>query len=1060
MRLHLSVIKARIHEHRGEWQQAVDNYEAAIGDGCTTPDVIYRLGHAHFRLDQLTEAAHWIDSAVSSRPNVPEWHYRLGFIYERAGQYDAAISSYRRALDLAPQQKSWKERLDGCQARVRQLEEQRQHDARKLNERNLHETQRLRAAQLEKARLLREEQVAETRRLRDERIEEARRLREEQKEKTRRLRIQRLEAAYLNSRALQKQSLYHRSIDTLQEQVEDNPDSAELLKRIGEAHEIVQEYRTAAEYYEKAAFLAQKADLAFAAGYSYARARLDIKARELYSLAKNLEGGEALTLGTGVYFQRRGLWKEAAQHFKEQIEQSPQSSELHFRLGMSYDRLYEWHSARNHYCEALDLQADRPYLHYRLGFVCERLGNYDEAIDAYSIAATYPLKDSTFWAYRLANCLASAGRYEESCRAYLASEPALRDKFRAADHLIIPGSGPQGNARLVNRLLAVGSEGRSEQAEVIGGLAMQLGDYRTAADAFRMLVDSTPAHVKANYLRLGYAEYLAGDVERAAASFAQMRAHQGPHGTDASAYGKDKSLVEVMTYTELSESLPLRDDVVLYESSHGDSVSCNPFAIFEEVSRSGMANLWHVWVCNDITKAPASVRNHPRVILVPKDSHLYLKYLATAAFLINNTSFPTYFVRRDGQKYLNTWHGTPLKTLGKDVKTGFFEHRNITRNLLQVSHLIVPNMHTADALLDSHELTGLFTGKIALTGYPRVDRTLEVGMEKIQGIRRLLGIAPDDDRPVVLYAPTWRGGLGSSHFDTEQLERDIDALEETNRHVFFRAHRFAESAIRDSGAAARVVPADIDTNDLLSAVDVLVTDYSSIFFDYLPLKRPVVFYTPDLEEYERFRGLYFKMADMPGEHCSDTAGLSAAVSAAIGSAALRPDPMVLNEFCPMEDGRATARAVDFFFNNADIHVVEMTNDDKTNILFRQSFIPNGITSSFISLVSEISSEKYRIVLLFDANTIERDPERLRLFNTLPSHVQRIPRSGRQSFTAEEKWVDSKFHSQGMVRGKEQRQIVARTSRREFRRIFGATQFDHLCEFDGYSRFWADRKSVV
>lgn len=1065
MRRHLSA-RARLHERRGEWQQAIDVYKTALGeDGRAEPEIHFRLGHAYFRLDENAEAVRWIEAAIVSRPGIPEWHYRLGFIHEREGDYRAAISSYGKALDLAPQHDSWKKRLEGCQSRLKHLDAKKQKEAlaahnrelteaRQLRDRELENQHRLQEQRLEQSRRLREEQVQEARRLREQRIEDARRLREVRKEKIRRRQEERLQAVYVTVGNLQKQSLFHQSIDMLLAQVKDNPESVELLKRLGDAYDTVQEYKTAAGYFEEAAHKAQAAELAFAAGYSYARADLAVKANELYELAQRLEGNELLTLGTGVFFQRRGLWKEAAKHFKEQLELVPTSPELHFRLGMSYDRLYEWDSAKNHYREALALQPNRPYLYYRLGFVCERLGNYDEAVDAYAVAAAYKNKSSTLWAYRLGYCLTHLERYEEACLAYLSSEPALWKKYRVSDDLAVPGYGPRGNPHLKSRLSSVAAEGRAEEAQAIGTLAMQMGDHQTAADAFSMLVDSAPTNATDNYLRLGYAEYLVGNFERAASTLTQMRVHRAPHGIDTSAFNKDKSLVEVMTYTELSESLPLRDDLVMYESSHGDSVSCNPYAIFEEISRSGGSDQWHVWVCNDINRAPVSVRNHPRVILVAKGSHLYLRYLATAKYLINNTSFPPYFIRRDGQKYLNTWHGTPLKTLGGDVKTGFFEHRNITRNLLQVTHLIVPNVHTRDALIDSHEISGLFTGKVALTGYPRIDRTLDPSQERVQGLRGQLGIQSDDDRPVVLYAPTWRGGLGSSHFDTDQLERDIAALQDTGRHVFFRAHRFAESVIRESGTAARVVPADIDTNDLLSAVDVLVTDYSSIFFDYLPLKRPVVFYTPDLEDYESYRGLYFKMADMPGKCCSNTAELSSAVHEAITGSTGSDMALAIREFCPMEDGRAAARTADFFFKDDEEFVLRSDQENKTSIVFRQSFIPNGITSSFISMVSEIDPEKYRLILLFDANSVEKDPERLRLFDTLPPHVQRIPRSGRQSFNAEEKWIDNKFNAQGEVQSEEQMEIVAKSSRREFRRIFGTSEFDHICEFDGYSRFWA------
>ena len=990
MRNHLYAL-ARVHERRGNWEAASNVYRnAMLKDNNPTPEAQYRLGHALFRLDQNNDAITWISRAISARSSVAEWHYRLAFILEREHRYNEAVESYVNALVIRPDKEAWEKRLAGCQAKIKGLHEER------------------------------------------------------------------LSEIYLHSSQLKKQNLLHSAIQHLRAAISENPDSVGLLKRLAESYELVQEYGDSALYYERAAHLTTDANYAFLAGYAFSRNGKSDKAQDLYRLALEFEGGESHKLGIGVFFQRRGLWEEAAQHYTAQLAISADSGDLLFRLGFSYDRMYDWDSAAKCYKQALALDPNRPYLYYRLGFVCERSKNYSEASEFYAIAASYEVKERSFWAYRLGYCLAQTGRFEAACHAFLSSEPALHKAISEERQLDKAGVAPAPvNMTLNNRLNQISAEQRAKESFKVSSIALKLGDYDTAASALRMLISSNSAHNKEHFFHLGYAEYRIGSFRSAAQSFKQMRSNQSPHGVDTGAYNKDKSLKEVMSYTELCETLPLQPDIILYESSHGDSVNCNPYAIFEEICKSDHESFLHVWVCNDITKAPLAVRNHKRVILVTKGSYLYLRHLATAKYLINNTSFPTYFIRRDGQKYLNTWHGTPLKTLGKDVKTGFFEHRNITRNLLQASHLLAPNMHTHDALLKGHEVEGLFTGEVAITGYPRVDKTLLTAPDRVRTIRESLGIDSEDNYPVVLYAPTWRGGIGTSHFDTEQLKQDLDALQGPSRHVFFRAHRFAEAVIKESGLSARVVPPDLDTNDLLAAVDVLVTDYSSIFFDYLPLSRPIIFYVPDLEAYEQERGLYLRIEDMPGETCHDTRGLNAALDSALTE--WHPQPtydQALATFCPMDDGHAAKRAISFFFEDSTEHVVAKTKDAFTTILFRQSLIPNGITSSFISLVSELDSAKYRMVLLFDANFIENDPERLRLFGTLPSYVQRVARSGRQAFTAEEKWLDTKFDSQGYVHNDEQMSKIAESSGREFRRIFGTSPIDHVCEFDGYSRFWA------
>ena len=175
-----------------------------------------------------------------------------------------------------------------------------------------------------------------------------------------------------------------------------------------------------------------------------------------------------------------------------------------------------------------------------------------------------------------------------------------------------------------------------------------------------------------------------------------------------------------------------------------------------------------------------------------------------------------------------------------------------------------PNQHTTQALIQRHDIEGLFRGKIAVTGSPRIDGLVNADESKRRELRNRLGIAIDDSKPVVLYAPTWRGESDDRYVDAARLRDDLDAMRGPDHHVFFRAHRLTEGLLSGFDAGTSIVPGDIDTNDLLSAVDVLITDYSSIFFDFLPTGRPIVFYAFDLEDYAENRGLYFDMEQMPG----------------------------------------------------------------------------------------------------------------------------------------------------------------------------------------------------
>src|SRR5699024_3309512 len=224
----------------------------------------------------------------------------------------------------------------------------------------------------------------------------------------------------------------------------------------------------------------------------------------------------------------------------------------------------------------------------------------------------------------------------------------------------------------------------------------------------------------------------------------------------------------------------------------------------------------------------------------------YYKYLSSAGFLFNDTAFPQFFVRKPEQKYLNTWHGTPWKTLGYDVKTARMDFTNAARNFLQASHLLVPNQYTFDHQVVPYQVSTIYPGELAVTGYPRIDLTFKT-MHNAKPLKEELGIT--DDQKVVLYAPTWRGSIKFREFDKEQLEQDLEKLSRMNAHVLFRGHHVVEKLLQDIDIPnVTIVPNRIDTNELLGVTDILITDYSSIFFDFLVTDCPILHYVYDYEE--------------------------------------------------------------------------------------------------------------------------------------------------------------------------------------------------------------------
>ena len=238
----------------------------------------------------------------------------------------------------------------------------------------------------------------------------------------------------------------------------------------------------------------------------------------------------------------------------------------------------------------------------------------------------------------------------------------------------------------------------------------------------------------------------------------------------------------------------------------------------------------------------------------------------------------------------------------------------------------------------------------------------------------------------------------------------------------------------------------------------LITDYSSIFFDFLTNSaNQCLFYAHDLEKYQTDRGLYFELETLPGRVCHDRTELVQEVSNTLHNRT-EPDDKYLRgieTFCAIEDGSSTQRAVDFFFFNASEYVLPHGKTSKKNVLFFQgSFMPNGITTSYLNLVSNADNTTNRMFLAIDPFAVNSEQRRMEKFAQLPGHVQVLARSGVQLVTPEERWVIDKFNAVGDHPSPELWDVYNRAFKREFRRLFGDATFDSVVCFEGYTRYWA------
>ena len=290
---------------------------------------------------------------------------------------------------------------------------------------------------------------------------------------------------------------------------------------------------------------------------------------------------------------------------------------------------------------------------------------------------------------------------------------------------------------------------------------------------------------------------------------------------------------------------PLTDGIV-FESYNGKSANDNPRALFEAI-REERQNIPLYWSVRD-RRVDVPDGGIP-IVEGTADWH---RALATSRVWINNNNFPHYVRKHPGQYYLQTWHGTPIKKLLWDISPRQvpLTYRRLMRiETAQWDLLLAQSEEAGDILRQSMG----YRGEVVVGEQPRNTRLLK-GLQRQSEIREQLGLGPNER--VILYVPTWR----KAHRNGQVLrwEEFLDAerlAAATKSRVLIRAHHVAQSESGERNGAVEVSDYP-HVEDLMAVADVLITDYSSIVYDFELTGATAVHFVPDLHSYRIERGLY------------------------------------------------------------------------------------------------------------------------------------------------------------------------------------------------------------
>ena len=377
--------------------------------------------------------------------------------------------------------------------------------------------------------------------------------------------------------------------------------------------------------------------------------------------------------------------------------------------------------------------------------------------------------------------------------------------------------------------------------------------------------------------------------------------------------------------------LPVNEKVIVFESFRSTKYADSPKAIYEYLlANDEYKDYKFVWVFEHPERY-IFLEEDQRTTIVKHESAAYYRAFARSKYWVVNGWIPLRLQKKQGQIALQCWHGTPLKRLRYDIDLAeATEHqmnalKENDQDMVRYDYFISPSKFATDAFTSAFNLKELGKDSMVIeTGYPRNDALVKASEQDRDVFRKKYKIPKG--KKVVLYAPTWRDDQGATGGGYQYVSPvNFDFLQEQLGKewvILFRSHNLAKNMTNFSKYEdfIRDVSDVDDINELYIASDVLITDYSSVFFDYANLHRPLIFYMYDREHYQsNLRGFYLDINDLPGDIVETEEQLVRSLRG-VGKPSVKREEMYKkfhDTYNYLDDGNATKRVVEKVLQRGD-----------------------------------------------------------------------------------------------------------------------------------------------
>ncbi|SEL21932.1 CDP-glycerol glycerophosphotransferase [Methanobrevibacter gottschalkii] len=482
------------------------------------------------------------------------------------------------------------------------------------------------------------------------------------------------------------------------------------------------------------------------------------------------------------------------------------------------------------------------------------------------------------------------------------------------------------------------------------------------------------------------------------------------------------------------------ENIIYLESRNGKDFTGNIFKITEELSSGRYGDFKiYVYATNRIkSKIESFKKNYNlNITKIITDENEAVKILHKAKYIFTDSGIRSKYIKRQGQIFINMWHGIPLKFMGFDNSSEKPYIGIIQRTFFFSDYMLFPNEYMVDIMTHAYMIDKVYNGKFLLEGYPRNG----VFLDNNYNIKDKLNLT---DKEIFAYMPTFKGIIADrkdekQKNDVVEFLYELDLRLNDNQILFVKFHPYNQSKIDFSKFNhIDAFPEGFETYDILNIADVLITDYSSVFFDFANTRRKIIIFNYDEKEYLKDRGLYLPLEELPFPKVQNINDLIHELN----SPKEYDDVGFVNEFCKNESIDSTKHICDTVINGKNTCRYEIIKNTNMNILIYVGDMDNNQVKNQLIQMLEKVDEDVNIFISFKswANNIKENY--LRLFNDIPQNVEFLPLSYNIAPTFKEKVDLNKFIKNDIPLNEN----LMRLFNRSYKRQYDDLKFDLIIDF--------------